>query len=369
MNKKHGPRTIVTCIASLTAILASVPALSHDPLRDEHDRQHSNHHTEHQNKSSQRVNLADVRALVVSFRETGDDRNLDAAWTLLEPALESASADPATLITASFVAQSRHEFEYAVTLITEALAINDNNDEGWLLLASIHLVRGETESAAMACRQLRNVPPVVLLTCTARVALATGDHQIAFTRLNSILNLADSRRLPPNVLAWSYSVAGDLAVAAGEPDQAMMLYQRSLALAERTQVRAALVDVLLSQADYENAWQALDDGSPALPLLVRRLIVAKRLGRLHELQSMLSTVEQEFDVWIANEDWLHAREMARFFIDVIDRPDLARRLALINIGLQQEPEDQRLDRRTRPPATRIGSSLATIQDRRAVAMR
>ena len=149
------------------------------------------------------------------------------------------------------------------------------------------------------------------------------------------------------MLAWSYSVAGDLAVAAGESDQATMLYQHSLALAERTQVRAALVDVLLSQADFENAWQALDDGSPALPLLVRRLIVAKHLGRMHELQSMSSTVAQEFAVWIANEDWLHAREMARFFIDVLDQPDLARRLALINIGLQQEPEDQRLEWRTR----------------------
>ncbi len=63
---------------------------------------------------------------------------------------------------------------------------------------------------------------------------------------------------------------------------------------------------------------------------------------------MLSRVEQEFQVWIANEDWLHAREMARFYIDVFDEPVLARRLALINISLQQEPEDQRLERRTRP---------------------
>ncbi len=352
MRKKQGLRTIVTCIASLTAILASVPALSHDPLSDEHGRQHSDHRTEHQNKSSQRVNLADVRALVVSFRETGDDRHLDAAWTLLEPALESAPPDPETLITASFLAQSRHEFEYAVKLITKALAIKDNNDEGWLLLASIQLVLGEAESAAMACRQLRNVPPVVLLTCKARVALANGNQQIAFERLHSILNVADSQRLPPDVLAWSYSVAGDLAAAAGESRQSVALYQHSLSLAERTQVRAALVDVLLSQADYEDAWQALDIGAPALPLLIRRFVVAKKLNRMHRLQPELSTVQHEFEEWIAREDWLHAREMTRFYIDVVDRPDLARRLALINIGLQREPEDLRLERRTRAMASK-----------------
>ena len=339
------------CLASLVTILASVPAFSHDPLSNEHDRQHSEQHSENDNDSHQRVNLSDVRALVVAFRETGDDRHLDEAWTLLKPALESASPDSETLITASFVAQSRHEFEYAVKLITKALTIKDNNDEGWLLLASIQLVVGEAEAAAMACRQLRNVPPVVLLTCKARVALATGNHQMAYVRLSGILNVADSQRLSPDVLAWSYSVAGDLAVAAGESQQAVGLYQHSLRLAERTQVRAALVDVLLSDAEYEIAWQALNDGSPALPLLVQRLIVAKHLGRIHELQQMLSKMQQEFQVWIANEDWLHAREMTRFFIDVVDRPTLARRLALINISLQQEPEDLLLERHTQSSAT------------------
>ena len=142
--------------------------------------------------------------------------------------------------------------------------------------------------------------------------------------------------------------------------QRELLYARSNILAERAQVRAALVDVLLSEAEYEIAWQELEDSSLALPLLVRRLIVAKRLDRIHELQPMLSKVRQEFDVWIAKEDWLHAREMARFFIDVLDQPDLARRLALINIGLQQEPEDQRLERRTRPMATSQSRTNSSI---------
>ncbi len=350
MRTKHTVTSLLMCTATAAAILASAPALGHDPLEDEHERKHDAHHNGHHNSSDELANLSDVRALVVSFRETGNDRYLDDAWTILEPALQAGSPDPETLIAASFVAQSRHEFEYAVKLITKALAIKNNNDEGWLLLASIHLVLGQAESAAIACRQLRNVPPVVLLTCKARVALASGDHEIALARLRKVLLVVDSQRLPPDLLAWSYSVAGDLAAASGESEEAIRLYEQSLQLAERTQVRAALVDVFLSHDDDENAWQALADGSLALPLLVRRLIVAKQLGRLHELQSELSKVEREFTVWIDQEDWLHAREMARFFIDVVDRPDLARRLALINIGLQHEPEDQRLERRTRPVA-------------------
>ena len=52
-------------------------------------------------------------------------------------------------------------------------------------------------------------------------------------------------------------------------------------------------------------------------------------------------------MWIAAEDWLHAREMARFYLDVVERPALARQLAEVNIKLQREPEDIRLFERTR----------------------
>ena len=132
---------------------------------------------------------------------------------------------------------------------------------------------------------------MVLLTCKARVALASGDHHVAFARLNGILRLTDSQRLPPDVLAWSYSVAGDLAVAVGEAQQAVGLYQHALGLAERTQVRAALVDVLLNEGRDEVAWQTLDAGAPALPLLVRKLIVARRLDRMDGLESVLARVQ------------------------------------------------------------------------------
>ncbi len=130
MRTKHRLGTILMCMASLVAILVSVPAFGHDPLSDEHEYSRSDHHSEHDDNSHQRVNLSDVRALVVSFRESGDDHHLDEAWTLLRPALVAASPDPETLIAASFVAQSRHEFEYAVKLITKALTIKDNNEEG-----------------------------------------------------------------------------------------------------------------------------------------------------------------------------------------------------------------------------------------------
>lgn len=328
-------------------------ARAHDPL---HSKRGHAHDTDHP-VSHVLLAAADIgkaRALVLAFRETGDDRNLDKAWAELSPALDRPGVDAETLVTAAFVAQSRHEFARADGLLERALHINPRNNEARLLRASIHLVRGEAAAAGRACGQLQDVTPLVFLTCKARVAAATGDHAPALTRLSGVLNAIDLQRLPSDLAAWSFSVAGDLAAAAGESRQAVTYYRRSLKLAERTQVRAALVDVHLSESDYDDAWQALESGSQALPLLVRQLITAKRLGRLHELQTELTTVQLEFEEWIAQEDWLHAREMARFFIDVIEKPALARRLSLINIGLQREPEDLRLEYRTRGYAESLG---------------
>lgn len=173
-----------------------------------------------------------------------------------------------------------------------------------------------------------------------------------------ILETDDSRRLPADLLAWSHNVAGDLAVAAGWDAEAINHYERSLDFAESTQVRAALVDVFLSSTEYdlEDALRTLDAGSDALPLLVRRLIVSKRMYLLYDSHPTVAKVQTEFQHWIENEDWLHAREMARFYLDVVEKPELARQLALINIGLQREPEDIRLEQRTRPAgASKVGS--------------
>lgn len=336
------PNRLITFVQGTLLLLAvlifqSNMALAHDPLQDD---QHQAHH-------KPRGGIDDARSLVIAFRETGDDRNLDQAWRILEPALESIDPPPDLLVTAAFVAQSRHEFTRAQELLERALAMNSNDDEARLLSASIFLVRGDAVAAAQACGELRQVEALVRITCNARVAVVSGEHARALRRLEGVLRIVATEHVPPDLLAWSYSVAGDLAVANREATKAIDLYRQSLDLAERTQVRAALVDVYISEADYASAWQALDVEKTALPLLVRRLILAKKLDRIDSVRPQLHRVQHEFEDWIRDEDWLHAREMTRFYIDVVERPKLARKLALINIRLQQEPEDLLLEVRTR----------------------
>lgn len=286
----------------------------------------------------------EVRALIRAFRRTGDDRSLDAAWSRLQPLLRDGTRDASVLIDAATVAQSRHDFDAALELIDRALAIQPAFDQGWLLRASVQLVRGDAEQAEMACDRLRSAPMFVAVTCRARVGIARGDQANALRQLTAILAAADTASANPEVLAWTLSVAGD-AAAAVDQEAAIDYYERSLAIVESTQVRAALVDVMLATDRTAAAGSVLESGHDALPLAVRRLIVAVRMGETDSIDGEIALMDHEFRHWIADGDWAHAREMARFYIDVLDRPALARRLAHINLGLQREPEDLVLARR------------------------
>lgn len=341
INLLPGPGLVLMFV--MIAALIGSSALAHD-VHDAHDEAHALVQTE----------APDTTALVKAFRETGDDEFLDRAWALIEPQLEARPDDADTLINAAMVAQARHEFSRAADLTRKAITIRPNDNQAWLLLASIDLVRGERAEAGAACRRLRDVPMLVSMTCQARVALAGDDAERVYGSFARLLELSEFTGHDGELLAWSLSVAGDLAIVADEPAQAVDFYSQSLDLAESTQVRSALVDVLLETGATETAANVIDAGAPALPLEIRRMIVAQELA--HDVAHDIYHAHREFQQWIADEDWLHAREMARFYLDVLDRPELAQRLARINLTMQREPEDLLLAHRAGECSSCVGKT-------------
>ncbi len=336
-------------------------------------------HNERTEATEASAQVDGIRDLVRMFRQTGDDRLLDRAWSLAEPQLETTK--PAALIDAAVVAQARHDFDTALQLIDRTLDVRANYDQAWLLRASIQLVRGNVDEAAHACRELRHSPLLITATCAARVSIARGDNTRALRTVTAVLSVIDSAidnasdeaigtpRPAPGPYAWALSVAGD-AAAPIDAERAIDFYTRSLAIVESTQVRSALIDVLLAANRIEAAARVLpENASHALALNVRRMIVERRLGQTSARRSHGSVghnhdanhigdssesqshddilvADHQFRHWIANGDWVHAREMARFYLDVLDRPQLARRLAQTNLSLQREREDLLLAKRT-----------------------
>ncbi|MEM1437782.1 MAG: hypothetical protein AAF545_10780 [Pseudomonadota bacterium] len=325
-------RSAVALCAGLILAAATPPASAHDlEHANAHDGAHSDAHPEPDHTR--------IHSRLTAFRVAGDDAHLDAAWAELEPHLN----DPTLLelIDAAVVAQARHDFTLAQTLLQDAVSRDYDNDEAWLQLASLHLVRGADEDADTACRQLRHVSLLVATTCHARVDIARGDTLKAQRQIEAVLQGTKREWAAPEVLAWTLSVAGD-AAAPKDPEAAVNHYAESLALADRTQVRAALVDVLLALDRVEDATRVLVAGPEALALSVRKMIVGLPTDHQPDLESAIAHADQQFRAWIAEEDWAHSREMTRFYLDVLPDPPLARHLARINLAIQGEPEDRRL---------------------------
>jgi len=254
--------------------------------------------------------------------------------------IDHQSLDVDELIYAAVAAQARHDFVSALDLTRAALDRRSDNDQALLLLASIHLVRGEADEAAAACRQLVSLHALSILTCHARVALARNDFDAINRKLESLLAVSAQLHLSAAELAWSFSVAGDLAVASHEQEKALRYLTDSLTLVDNSQVRATLVDVLIENREFDRATEVLAEGEQSLALRVRRLLVGLRQETVND--DGIARLDQMFQAWIAEDNWQHAREMSRFYFDVLDRPELAFRLAKINIKLQREPEDFRL---------------------------
>ena len=255
-------------------------------------------------------------------------------------------ATPAEMIELARYAQSEHRFDEALALLDDALTLAPREDEAWLMAASIHLLRGAVDSASAACRKLTNLPSLAIMTCHARVHTARGNPDAALRLVSAALQ--GSTRADSEWLAWANSAAGDAARPANNA-LAIDYYRRSLSQANNEQVRAALVDVLLQEGRLSEADEALEQEFSSLALQVRRLIVDRRLDRLK--QESVAELDRTFKRYAAADDFTHAREMARFYLDVLPDLHLAREFAERNIAMQREPEDSLLMTRTAAPSS------------------
>lgn len=245
-------------------------------------------------------------------------------------------------------AQSRHDFERALTLVDERLADHPHDDTAWLQRMALSLITGDVPSARNACAALRTTSPLIVATCHARIAHATDQPDRIGLRLSALLDVLDTTAMDPTTVAWAHSVAGDLAAARGDSPRAVSHYEASLSLDNNPQVRAAWADILIDAQRWEDAQRVLATGDASLTLVVQRLIVAKRLGR--DVSGPAGRIAHRFDHWEAEGDYEHAREMARFFLDVVGDRERAARLAAINASLQHEPEDRQLLARASAPS-------------------
>jgi len=291
--------------------------------------------------------VAAARAALDRARTLGDPRELGAAHAALAPWWVRADAPAEAALLRARVLQARHDFDAAQADLQRLLARADLAPElraqALLDAAAIHQLRAELPEARALCEQLRPLAALPAATCVAELDSLSGHAPAA---AQALARLAPGRTVPP----WLLLMRAELAERLGDASAAG-LYRQALLGADDVYTRAALADWLLAQGRAAEAL-ALTDRSEADALLLRHVIALRRLGR--DAAAPTARLREALAAADKREPGKHAREQARFALDVTGDLREALRLAQANWGWQREPADAVLLARAAQAAGRDG---------------
>lgn len=298
---------------------------------------------------------AAARAALQRAREHGDPRELGLAQAALAPWWARADAPAQAVLLRARVLQARHEFDAALTDLRGLLARSELEPElraqALLDAAALHQLRAELPEARALCGQLQPLAALPATACLAELASLSPGGDVA----QSAQTLA---RLSPGrtVMPWLALMRAELAERAGDELAAPTLYHLALAGGDEVYTRAALADWLLARGRAAEALKLLERSpdAEADALLLRRVIALKLLGR--DASAPAAQMRERLAAADRREPGRHAREQARFALDVEARPLEALRLAQANWAFQREPADALLLLRAALAAGRSGDA-------------
>lgn len=324
--------------------------------------------------------LRAAREAIERSRRSGDPRDLGTAQAWLQPWWTMPDAPPAARLLKATVLQARHDFDAALAELDRLLGERGLpaalRAQAELTRAGVLQVRGRWDEARAGCERLA-APPLSLShghACLAELDSLQGREASARQRLAAL------DRQPSAPHAWLALLRAELAEREGRAE-AGPLYVKALRLDDELYVRAAYADWLLDAGRAGEAAALVREGQSGdmatlltgLPdvLLLRLAIAWKRTA---DPGAALARAEMQgrFDAAAWRGDTSHARERARFLLDVDGDAPSALRQAELNWTQQREPTDALLLARAalaakRPEAAdpvRAFVKLQAMRDRR-----
>lgn len=278
-----------------------------------------------------------ARAWIARARQDADPRFLGYAEGALAPWWDAADAPIEIALLRATLLQSRHRFDEALAGINELLRRAPGNAQAVLTQATILRVQGRFEESARACERLASIAPgVPAQVCAASVTGLRGQLGLAADDLARILPSATTQSAP--IQLWYFAERADMAVRAGQPEQALQLYRMALQqTGGDAGLRAAIADILLDLGRPDEVAATVGEDANSELLLLRVAIAARDLGTPRpELEARLA------DAYAAARrrgDSPHLREEARFALEIQFDSIRALALAQENWKQQREPAD------------------------------
>ncbi|MGM9483640.1 hypothetical protein ACS5PN_20755 [Roseateles sp. NT4] len=294
-----------------------------------------------------------ARAALQRARVHGDPRELGAAQAALAPWWRQADAPAEAVLLRARVLQARHEFEPALAELKRLLARSeltpDQRAQALLDAAALHQLRAELPEARALCEQLHPLAAVPATACLAELASLSGQGPAAE---QTLAQLSPGRSMAP----WLALMRAELAERLGNEATAPALYRAALAGEDEVYTRAALADWLLARQRAAEALVLVERSADAEAdaLLLRQVIALRQLGRDASVPAAL--MRERLAAADRREPGKHARERARFALDVEQQPREALRLAQVNWAMQREPVDAVLLLRAALAAGREGDA-------------
>ena len=277
-----------------------------------------------------------ARATINEGRDAGDSRMVGAALGILRPFM--ANPDPETLYLAATARQYQHDFLGALKLLDQALQLDPGDVNARLSRATIQTVLGNYELAQKDCQELDGVRGVALL-CQATALLLTDKAPAIVKRLTLMVDHPEL--LDPALKPWALGLMGEIAETSGDHARARDYFAQVLAINPKAIRERLLLADLLLQDGMPDQVPALLAKAPATDgVLIRRVLAAVATGGKDEADR--AELAKRFQLNLDLGLTAHAREEARYFLEIAGDPAMALSRAQVNWNLQHEFEDAKL---------------------------
>lgn len=281
--------------------------------------------------------LNTARALINEGRLTGNAEIVAKADDILSSISGRGNMTEALKLRA-ISQQYLHNFDEALSLLDLSLSFDGKDATALLTRANILLVQGKIEAAKEACLPLGSAGRYDLLLLCETTAQALGPQaQDAADRLNAVLKTG---RMDPALIGYAYSVLGEIAMFQGDNALAQSQFEKAQAADPQTlRIRMLHADSLLALQQPEAALKALDVPVETDAFLLRRALAFKQAGQVEQLSDVSEEMDRRIRANFRVGHNGHAREEARYFLNVKEDPANALERASTNWQAQREYED------------------------------
>ncbi|MFO1337946.1 MAG: hypothetical protein U1F53_06860 [Burkholderiaceae bacterium] len=315
--------------------------------------------------------LALARQAIEQARASGDPRDWGQAQAALAPWWAADAPPAAVRLLRATIRQGQHDFAAALADLDAVLAAAPREAPAslrraaWhgrgsaddalalraqaeLTRASIHQVQGRYALAREGCERLAG-PGYAALGESAQVPAKAYLAELGQLQGRLGAREADARlaALGPAGDPWLALLRAELAQRSGLPGAEALFRAATAGAQPGLYALAARADWLLDQGRPREAATLLAGRDAADALMLRRVIAERRLlgarvgpaGVPPALRRDVADLQARFEAALVRGDRSHAREQARFMLDVLGDAAAALPLAQANWAWQREPAD------------------------------